>query len=256
MTARVLVLVLVLVLTSDAGTALVQPDRALITVSAAISLSDALNEIGGEYAKAGGGEIRFNFAASNVLARQIINGAPVDVFVSADQAQMDLAERAGAIAAGSRRKLLTNRLVIVMAPGVPPVSDPRGLLESRLTRVAVGDPTAVPAGVYAKAYLQHHGVWDAIQGKLVPLANVRAALEAVRTRAAPAAIVYESDAAASASVQLAYVFPEIPSLPIEYPVALTARSPRRSAAERFVRFLQGAEARRIFERFKFRVASN
>ena len=254
MSLRVLVLVLVLVLVPEAGA--MQLDREPLTVSAAISLSDALHEIGREYAKAGGGEVRFNFAASNVLARQIINGAPVDLFISADQAQMDLAERAGAIAGGSRRKLLTNRLVIVMASGLPPVSDPRGLLEPKITRVAVGDPTAVPAGVYAKAYLQHHGIWDAIQGKLVPLANVRAALEAVRTRAAPAAIVYESDASASPSVQLAYVFPEIPSLPIEYPVAITARSTRRSAAERFVQFLQLPEARKIFERFKFRMAPN
>ena len=251
-----LVLMLVLVLVMVQGAGAIQPDRHPFTVSAAISLSDVLNEIGREYGKAGGEEIRFNFAASNVLARQIINGAPVDLFISADQAQMDLAERAGAIAAGSRRTLLTNRLAIVMAPGVTPVGDPRGLLESRITRVAVGDPTAVPAGVYAKAYLQHHSIWDAIQGKLVPLANVRAALEAVRTRAAPAALVYESDAAASPSVHLAYVFPEIPSLPIEYPVAITARSTRRPAAERFVQFLQGAEARKIFERFKFRSATN
>jgi molybdate transport system substrate-binding protein len=228
--------------------------RPAIVVSAAISLTDALHEIEKAYRAEGGGPVRFNFAASNVLARQITNGAPADVFISADEVQMNYAAAAGAIDPSSRRALLTNRLAIVTPRGRPAaIGDAQGLAGESIRRIAVGDPAAVPAGAYAKRYLQQLGLWDVLQPRLVPLASVRAALSAAEAGAVDAAIVYESDAAASARVRLAYVVPRDAGPAIVYPAAITTRSANRAAAARFLAYLQGPQAQAIFERFKFGV---
>ena len=228
--------------------------QSAIIVSAAISLTDALQAIEKAYQAAGGGPVRFNFAASNVLARQIANGAPADVFISADQTQMDYAQKAGAIDSHTRRNLLTNRLVIVTPPGrSAQIPNPRSLLDARVRRVAIGDPAAVPAGVYARAYLERAGLWEALQPKLVPLANVRAALAAAESGGVDAAIVYESDAAASRVTELAFTFARDAGPAIDYPVAIVTRSRNRPSAERFLTFLSGKEATSIFLRFKFGV---
>ena len=116
-----------------------------LTVSAAISLTDALEEAGRAYRAAGGGEVRFNFGGSNVLARQILNGAPVDLFVSADEAQMKLIEAAGAIASDSRVDLLGNKLAVVLSSSAPAVKDAEGLAQPGIRRMPRSD--AVPAGV-------------------------------------------------------------------------------------------------------------
>jgi len=227
-----------------------------ITVSAAISLTDALQEIATAYRTAGGGPVRFNFAASNVLARQIANGAPADLFISADQAQMDYAQKAGAIDVSSRRNLLGNRLVIVTPGGrSATVSHPRSLLEARIRRIAIGDPAAVPVGTYARAFLERAGLWTALQPKLLPLANARAALGAAESGGADAAIVYESDAAASRGVEIAFTFARGDGPPIVYPAAIVARSRNRPSAERFLGFLRGNVATSIFLRLKFDIAT-
>lgn len=223
-----------------------------IVVSAAISLTDALTEVDNAHRAAGGGPVRFNFAASNVLARQIVNGAPVDIFISADLVQMDYVEHAGAIDRTTRDYLLTNRLAIVTPKGrAAPIVNPKALLDRHVRRIAIGDPAAVPAGTYAKSYLRQAGLWEALQPKLLPLANVRAALAAAESGSVDAAIVYESDAAASSRVHLAYVFSRAEGPPILYPAAITVRTKDRGAAERFMAFLRGPEARAIFARFKF-----
>ena len=226
--------------------------RKAVVVSAAISLTNALQEIAQAFRTSGGGDVTFNFAASNVLARQIVNGARVDVFISADEAQMDYAQKAGAIDASTRRALLSNRLAIVTRPGSV-VQSPQSLLDPQIRRVAVGDPAAVPAGVYAKVYLERAGLWTQLQSKLLPLANVRGALAAVESGGADAAIVYESDAAASRSVQLAYAFASGSGPSISYPAAIVAKSQNRVAAEKFLTFLRSKGASEIFRRFKFSV---
>src|SRR3954464_3204634 len=170
------------------------PERPAITVSAAVSLTDALTAAAQEFARAGGGTIRFNFGASNVLSRQIVNGAPVDLFISADEAQMDFAARSGAIDVKTRVPLLGNRLAVLTIPGGPAVANVRDLLEPSVRRIAIGDPAAVPAGSYAREYLQRLGLWEKLQARLVPVANVRAALGAVENGSADAAFTYESDA--------------------------------------------------------------
>lgn len=228
------------------------PGEEAIVVSAAISLTDALGEVAKAYAAAGGGEVRFNFAASNVLARQIVNGAPADVFISADHAQMDYAQTAGAIDPSTRIPLLSNRLVIVTPRGrSSSVSSARSLLDPGIARIAIGDPAAVPAGAYARAYLERAGIWQAVQPKLLSLANVRSALAAAESGGADAAIVYASDAAGSRRVDLAFTFGPNDGPAIIYPAAIVARSKNRRAAEQFLTFLQGTAARQIFGRFAF-----
>jgi molybdate transport system substrate-binding protein len=125
------------------------------------------------------------------------------------------------------------------------------LAGSAVKRIAIGDPAAVPAGFYARQYLEGQGLWQALQRKLLPLSNVRAALGAVESGGADAAIVYESDAAASKEVALAFVVPAGEAPPIIYPAAIVGRSRNRLAAERFLAFLRGPEARAIFTRFRF-----
>lgn len=228
------------------------PHEKPLLVSAAISLSDALGEVARAYTAAGGGPVEFNFAGSNVLARQIINGAPADLFISADEAQMNLAQQRGGIDAGTRVALLANRLAVVTPSGRhDDVRDVRALLQPAIKRIATGDPAAVPAGAYTKQYLERAGLWDQMQPKLLPLANVRAALAAVESAGADVAFVYESDAAVSTRVRLAFVVsgPDAPR--IIYPAALTAACRAPVEARRFLAFLQGPEATRIFARHKF-----
>jgi molybdate transport system substrate-binding protein len=226
------------------------PTEGPILVSAAISLSDALQEIATAYERAGHPPVRFNFAGSNVLARQIVNGAPADLFLSADELQMDYAQQRGAIDASTRIDLLRNQLaVVVPTGGRARVTDPRSLLA--LSRIAVADPAAVPAGVYARQFLTSAGLWRDIEPKLLPLANVRAALVAAESGGVDAAIVYESDAAASKRVTLAFRVIGAHAPRIVYPAAIISRSKQKAAAATFLSFLRSATARVIFEKYRF-----
>lgn len=223
-----------------------------VLVSAAISLTDALVEIEREYRRNGGQPVRFNFGGSNVLARQIVNGAPADIFISADVLQMQYAQNAGAIMPGSSFSFLSTTLAVVTRQGRSPLHNARDLTLPAVKRIAIGDPAAVPAGIYAKQYLQRAGLWDALQPKLLPLTNVRAALAAVETGSADAAIVYHSDAVMSRRSVLAFVVSHSDGPSIVYPAAIVASTKNRAAAEKFLAFLRGPDARRIFDRYKFR----
>lgn len=244
--ARLATVVMAMLLAVDGARA-----DAPVTVSAAISLTEALESIAPEYQKDGGGPVRFNFAASNVLSRQIVSGAPVDLFISADEAQMDVAARAGAIDVKTRISLLGNRLAIVTLPGSPPVNDSRALLQPMFRRIAIGDPTAVPAGAYAREYLQRVGLWDALEPKLVPVSNVRAALGAVENGSADAAITYETDAAGARKARAALIISGDAAPRIVYPAAIVSAAPNRTAAERLLAYLRSPAASVIFTRYKF-----
>ena len=223
-----------------------------IVVSAAISLTDALQEVKKAFTAAGGSAVRFNFAGSNVLARQVVNGAPADVFISADEAQMDYAERNGAIDPSTRVNLLANRLAVVTPRGRGhTIPDARALLGVR--RIALADPAGVPAGVYARHFLERTGIWAGLQSRLLALSNVRAALSAAESGAADAAIVYESDAAASSGVDLAFVVTGGAAPRIVYPAAIVARTKQRDAAMAFLVFVRGSEASEIFRRYRFTI---
>ena len=222
-----------------------------VTVSAAISLSDCLVEISRAYAGQGGATVRFNFAGSNVLARQIVNGAPVDLFISADEAQMDLAARSGAIDVKTRVPLLGNRLAVMTMPGGPAVADIRALLQPSVRRIAIGDPAAVPAGGYAREYLQRLGLWEALEPRLVPVSNVRAALGAVENGSVDAAFTYETDAATAHKARAALVISGAAAPRIVYPAAIASAAPNRRGADALLAYLRGPAAAAVFRRYKF-----
>ena len=172
---------------------LLQGSPATITVSAAVSLTEALEEVATAFGAAGGARVVFNFGGSNMLARQIVNGAPVDVFVSADETQMDVVEKAAwsRRGRGCRSPPTGSCWWSTRASAVKSVAD---LGAANVRRIAIGDPAAVPAGVYARQYLERIGQWARLEPKMVPSANVRAALTAVQNGSADAAFVYATDA--------------------------------------------------------------
>jgi molybdate transport system substrate-binding protein len=223
-----------------------------LLVSAAISLTEALGECGTAFSAATGIPVRFNFGPSNALARQIAEGAPVDVFVSADDLQMQLAVKSGAIAADAVRIVATNRLAIIV-PGkaAEPWSSAAPLRTAAVRRVATGDPRAVPAGVYAKSWLQRTGLWEAVQPKIVPTTSVRGALAAVRSGAVDAGIVYSTDARAASEVAVVLEIAGTGAPSIEYPAGVVTRSRRAVQGRAFLKFLTSPVAQRIFQRHGF-----
>jgi molybdate transport system substrate-binding protein len=228
------------------------PSRPSILVAAAVSLTDALTEAATAYAAAGGGPVRFNFAGSNLLARQIVSGAPVDLFISADAAQMDVVAHAGRIVEGSRVPLLANQLVVVVPDDrqrkLASIAD---LKEPAFKRIAIGDPDAVPAGVYAKQYLESEGLWEALRSRIVPSANVRAALAAVDAGAADAAIVYRTDVSAAKRATVAWSVPANKGPRIVYPAARIRGGHADAETAKFLEFLQSDAGFSIFERYGF-----
>jgi molybdate transport system substrate-binding protein len=194
-----------------------------------------------------------NVAGSPFLARQIVEGARADVFVSADDAQMDVVERAGRLVPGSRVALLTNQLVVVGAPGSAiRVGGARDLAAPEVRRLALGNPDSVPAGVYARKWLEGAGVWSTVAARVVPTLTVRAALAAVRGARADLAVVYVTDTRTEPTVPVLYTVPRADAPPIGYPAAVVTGRQQDQAA-RFLAFLQGAEARDVFRAAGFGV---
>lgn len=221
-----------------------------VVVFAAASLTDALKEMAPAYEKASGNRLVFNLGASSMLARQIREGAPADVFLSADEAQMDGLEKAGLLVPGSRRSLLSNTLVIVVASeGGPKIASPKDL--QSVKTLALAEPKIVPAGVYAKQYLETLGLWDALAAKVVPTENVRACLAAVESGNADAGIVYRTDALISKKVRIAFDVPVEEGPRISYPVAIVKDSPHATAARRLAGYIASDPAREVFVRYGF-----
>jgi molybdate transport system substrate-binding protein len=216
-----------------------------LNVFAAASLSDALEELAPAYAAASGRTLRLNLGASSDLARQIRAGASADVFFSADAAQMDVVHQAGLVRRAERVELLSNQLAVIVPASAERAPATAAELAS-LRRIAIADPEAVPAGVYARAWLTSLGLWDALKDRLVPTLNVRAALAAVSAGHADAAIVYHTDAALARRVRLAFAVPREQGPRIVYVLAPLATSKRRPGATDLVQFLRGAEAARVF----------
>jgi molybdate transport system substrate-binding protein len=226
-----------------------QPER--LTVSAASSVADAMGDIARAYRVATGVQVDVNTGGSNTLARQIVEGAPVDVFFSADAAQMDAVERAGRVVPGTRAIIVTNDLAVVVPTGVTRVAHVRDLTSSAVRRVAAGDPASVPAGVYARRWLDGLGLWGAVQPKVVPFPSVRAVLAAVAAGRADAGIVYVTDARTSTAVRTAIVVPTRgTAFAVAYPAAAVT-GPREAAARRLLAYLKGPAARDVFARAGF-----
>ncbi|SNS68074.1 molybdate ABC transporter substrate-binding protein [Sphingopyxis indica] len=223
-------------------------------VLAAASLQESLTAAADAWAAKGHVRPILSFAGSSALARQIIAGAPADLFLSADEPWMDAAEKAGRIEAGTRTTLLGNRLVLIgPASGTLRLAPARGFPLAHALgggRLAVANPDAVPAGKYAKAALTALGVWNGVAGKLAPAENVRAAMALVERGAAPLGIVYATDAKASKRVRVVGVFPASSHPPIRYPVAQLKTS-RHPDAAAFRAFLVSKAGRAIFARYGF-----
>jgi molybdate transport system substrate-binding protein len=222
----------------------------VLVVSVAASVNDALEEIAGLYRSATGVTVALNAGGSNTLARQIIEGAKAGLFLSADEAQMDLVEKAGRIVRGTRTRLLTNELAVV-APQTSKELTLARVIEGRVNRLAMGEPAAVPAGVYGRKWLEHEGAWSRVERKVVPFPTVRAVLTAVEAGRVDAGIVYRTDAStARVRVVAALGAKEHPYLDIAYPVAVIA-GPAEAEARRFLEFLKGPQARAVFDKRGF-----
>lgn len=225
-----------------------------VTVYAAASVKDALDEISAAYEKTKGTKIIASYGATSALAKQIENGAPADIFISADSDWMDYVETRKIIKPNSRHNLLTNRLVLI-APNTSTVklAITRDFPLAKLLaddRLAIADPSAVPAGKYAKTSLENLGVWKDVQSKIAPMENVRAALALVSRGEAPFGIVYRTDALADKKVRIVAEFPANTHAPIVYPVALMNTSQSTAAAD-FLNYLTSSAARAVFEKYGF-----
>lgn len=223
-----------------------------ITVSAAASLTDSLKQLATDYEKTSGDKIIFNFGASSTLARQIEAGAPADIFFSADEAQMDKLAEQGLIDLVTRKDRLGNSLVVVVPIDSPlKFQSANDLTNTGIKQIALADSQVVPAGVYAKAWLDNLHLWAAVQPKVIPTENVRAALAAVASGNVDAGIVYKTDAAISKKVRIAYEVPRADGPDIRYPMALVKGSPQPEAARRFLNYLSSKEAGQVFTHYGF-----
>jgi molybdate transport system substrate-binding protein len=227
-----------------------------LLVFAAASLKDALDAAIVEYTAETGRAVVASYASSSTLARQIEQGAPADLFISANPEWMDYLAERGLIRADSRADLLGNGLVLVapkdsaVSVEIAPGFDLPGALVGG--RLAMGDPDHVPAGTYGKAALESLGVWRAVAPAVIRADNVRAALALVARGEAPLGIVYRSDAVADTDVRVVAVFPPDSHPPIVYPFAVIAESKHPAAAE-LALFLRSESAAPLFERYGFSV---
>ena len=223
-----------------------------LRVAAAASLSDALREIDAAFTKQTGSAVELNLGASSALARQIEEGAPADVFFSADRAKMDALAEKGLIIAESREDQLSNSLVIIVPKdSTLKFTSVQDLISDRVSQIATGDPKAVPVGVYARNYLEKAGLWKDLEGKVVATENVRAALAAVESGNIEAGIVYKTDAAISKKVKVALEVPARDDLKIIYPVAVLKGSTQPKLAAQYLEHLDSPGSKAAFEKYGF-----
>ena len=253
--SRALLGLWLLSLTMSASVPVAQGQPPQILVYAAVSLTDALQELGSAYEKTAHVKVESSFDSSSVLARQIEAGAPADVFLSADTQWMDYLQGRELIQAGSRKDLLGNRLVLI-APA-------RSQIQLKIAahfplvaalgdgHLATADPDSVPAGRYARSALTKLGVWNEVTSRLARAENVRVALLYVTRGDAPLGIVYASDALIDKGVRVVDTFPDDTHEPIVYPIALTKSAQQQSSA--FVAYLRGPQARATFVKYGFTV---
>jgi molybdate transport system substrate-binding protein len=228
-----------------------------VTLFAAASLTNALDEALAAYAVTSGVKARTNYAASSALARQVEQGAPADIFLSADEPWMDYLAARKLVEPATRASRLSNRLVLVvpstnpMNVAIAPGFNLAGLLGAS-GRLSTGDPSNVPAGRYAQQALTKLGVWGIAEPRLARADNVRAAMVLVERGEAPLGIVYATDAAVSSRVRVAGVFPADSHAPISYPFAIVAGRGRPEVRALFAHLL-GGEAAAVFRKHGFTV---
>lgn len=223
-----------------------------LQVYAAASLRDVLQEMAPAIERATGTRLLFNLGGSNELARQIVAANRADVYVSADEAWMDRVAEAGLVDTESRRSPLANRLVVVVPAASPlRIDSAQDLAAAAVRRLALADPEAVPAGRYAKSWLEAQGVWSAVAARVVPTLDVRAALAAVESGAVEAGVVYRTDAATSSRARVAYLVPPGAGPEVSYAIAALRSRPHLEASRAVVAWLCGPQAAPVFARHGF-----
>lgn len=223
-----------------------------LTVSAAASLTNAFRDIGRDFEGAHPGcKVVFNFGASDVLLAQIANGAPTDVFASADEVAMNRAERENLLSLGTRREFAANQLVVIVSRSGAAVSTLASLVEPRFRRIAVGSPQTVPAGRYAKEALDAASLWPALEGRLVFTQNVRQALDYVAREEADAGFVYATDAAIMPD-KVRIAFDVSTGTSVRYPLAVIRDTRQPALAAAFVAYVAGPAGQQTLARYGFR----
>lgn len=223
-----------------------------IFVSAAASLTDVLKEVSSAYQTRSKHTVKFNFGPSSGLARQIDEGAPADIFFSADLPQMDKLDQSGRLEPGTRKNLLSNQLVIIVpAHSKLAISSPTDLLRSNVKRIALAEPSSVPVGVYSSQYLMEQGLWDRVRSKIVPVQDVRATLASVESGNVDAGFVYRTDTTGSKKIKIVYQVPFEQGPKITYPIAVVKASKRKEAARDFINYLQRPSAKDTFKKYGF-----
>ena len=222
-----------------------------VIVSAAASLSNSFGELGKAYeARHPGDKIVANFAASDVLLKQIEQGAPADVFASADEATMDKAAQAKLVDGGTRKDFAANTLVLIVGAGASSPTKLDDLTASTYQHIAIGNPDSVPAGRYAKEALTKAGLWEKLQPQIVPAQNVRQALDYVARGESQAGVVYATDAETQKEkVHIALTVPT--TTPVRYPIAVLEKSPHADAAKGFVAFVIAPDGQAILKKYGF-----
>jgi molybdate transport system substrate-binding protein len=217
----------------------------------AASLSDALIKLGDQFKKETAISVVFNFGASSLLARQIEEGSPGDLFFSADEEKVDQLQQKGLVIESSRRSLLSNTLVIVAARDSGITLQTGNDLRMLKGRIAIAEYQSVPAGIYAKKYLTNIGLWQELSERLVPVQNVRAALAAVEAGNVQTGIVYKTDARISSRVRVAYEVPQNSGPAISYSIVLLKQSKDLPSAKKFYDFLLRPSSIEVFRGFGF-----
>jgi len=230
-----------------------------VHVYAAASLRDSLQAIAAEYEKDGKAKIVFNFGSSGDLARQIVAAGKADLFLSADEKEMDKVATEGRLEEGSRRNFLSNQLVVIepIDPARPDASifkkpfEIEMLARPEVKWLALAEPASVPAGRYARAWLEKKGAWDAVKARVLPAIDVRAALAAVEAGGAQAGIVYRTDAAISKKVRVVHEVPLAEGPRIVYVLGVLKDRPSAAEARRLAQHLESDASRKVFGRFGF-----
>lgn len=243
--------------TSEQGKNETAPAASPLILHVAASMTDVMGQLGNDYTASSGQEVRFSFASSGTLARQIDSGAEGDIYVSANTKWMDYLSEKGHIDITTRFNLVRNELVLI-APVSRPfkiVLEPGAKVQDAFEGfLSVGDFSSVPAGTYAEEALKYLGCFDAFSGRFALGNDVRCVLMRVVHAEAGAGIVYRTDALQSSAVMIAGVFPSASHSPIVYPAALLRCSSQPARARDLIAFLKGDRARAVFEKFGFRMA--
>ena len=224
-----------------------------LNISAAVSLKDALAEIQTNYQKKMPHvKLLYNLGASGSLQKQIEQGAPADIFVSAAPKQMDELAEKNLLNKATRKNLVENKLVLIVPKNATlSLSKYEELQKDEVEQISIGETKVVPAGQYAEQVLKKMAIWDKVQSKLVFAKDVRTVLTYVETGNVSAGIVYKTDAASSTKVKIAATAPDGTHAPIIYPAAVLAGSKNAKAAEEFLAYMAGPEGKTVFEKYGF-----